>query len=905
MNEFKDYFADNGNSCVGETVSLNVQPDAKPTFARARTVPVRMREEVRSELQRLVNLGKISKVYSSEWASPTVNVMKSDGSVRICGDFSATVNKYLDPVHTPLPTIDEVIARVGTATVFSKIDLVNAFLQLPLNEESKVYTTINTLDGLYRYNYLPFGLTASPGIFQAFMNKLLNNIESVIVYQDDLLIMSPNREEHRNTLGKVLNILRKAGIKLNVSKSSFFTDEVQYLGHVFSSEGVHPNPEKVRAVHDAPSPENLKQLQAFLGLCNYYSRFIPGFSDVLSPLYYLLGKNVKFKWGPSQEESFQSVKKLLTSNKFLKMFNPKLETMLETDSSGYGIAAVLMQKHNNEWFPVQYSSRTLNVHEKGYSNIEREGLSVVFGVEKFKHFLLGGQFTIKNDQQPLRKLLGCHSEIPTNCSARIQRWALRMSLFDYVFEYSKGINNVHSDCFSRLPLPDIDHECEPYELIFAIDTLEELPLNCGDIKKHTTLDPALSQLMSCIKYGWPIGNNDVKLSQYKHAVRDMTLMKGCILYNNRVVVPEQLRNRVLLQFHEGHPGICAMKSLARSLIWYPGLDNDITNLVKACSSCQVNQARPPKSNLNWSLPSRVWGRVHIDHLFIENKTCLIAVDALSKYIECEVVSSTSVSDTIEALKQMFSRQGLCDLIVSDNASCFTAEKFREFLRLNDIDHITPPPYSPASNGQAERGVRVIKDLLKKCTDQDSFKSRLAKALLYYRSTPHSVTQIAPSVSLNNRKLITVKDRINPKFCTNQRDKIRTQMRQFEIGDTVQALNLRHGPKWLKATVVEKLGANIYNVHIHCYDIIWKRHLNQLLLLPDHGGGAENVPNSNSNIEKPLNVPITLPPNYEIPNADGVISQSGLSGTNDTIPTSSPPLRRSGRIKKPVNRFMFD
>ena len=172
--------------------SLYVLSDARPIFARARPVPLRLQSRVKEELDRLTASGKISKVYSSDWASPTVNVMKDENNIRICGDFSVTVNKFLDPVQTPLPSIDEVIAQVGSATVFSKIDLAHAFLQLPLDEESKKYTTINTCEGLYRYNYLPFGLRASPGIFQSFMLLLLNDISDVIIYQDDLLILSPN-----------------------------------------------------------------------------------------------------------------------------------------------------------------------------------------------------------------------------------------------------------------------------------------------------------------------------------------------------------------------------------------------------------------------------------------------------------------------------------------------------------------------------------------------------------------------------------------------------------------------------------------------------------------------------------------------------------------------------------------
>ena len=885
LGQFRDYLSDDFQSQVKQTVHLQVLSDSPPVFCKARTVPVRMRDSVKKELERLQAAGKITKVFASDWASPTVNVCKADGSVRICGDFSVSVNKYLQPVQSPLPTIDEVITQVGTAKIFAVIDLANAFLQLPLDEESKKYTTVNTTDGLFQYNNLPFGLRSSPGIFQAYMSKLLNGINNVIVYQDDLLIFSMNKHQHNDTLHKVLTTLRDAGIKLNTRKCKFVTKQVQYLGHIFNEHGVQPNPEKIRAILDAPSPTNVKQVQAFLGLCTFYSRFVPNFSDVMSPLYHLLKKCVKFHWGPDQQKCFQLIKQLFKSNKILKLYNASHETLLETDSSGYGIAAVLFQRSNSTepWSPVQFASRSLNDAERNYSNIEREALSVVFGCEKFKKFLLGARFTIRNDQQPLRKLFGLKSGVPTTCSARIQRWALKLSQFHYDFEYSRGKDNVHSDCLSRLPLADTIAESEPYELVFTMSSLDNSPVTCEHVKHHTNLDVDLTELKQYIKYGFPAKITNNNLKPFRNLVSQLSLMKGCILFQNRVVIPQTLQQLVLNQMHEGHPGITAMKSQARSLIWYPNMDRDITELVKACPSCQSIRSRPPQNNnIEWPIPPRPWSRVHIDHFFFENKTCFIAVDALSKYIECETVPNTSVNATIDVLRTIFSRNGLCDVIVSDNASCFTAQAFKEFLINNGIQHITPPPYSPSSNGQAERGVRVVKDLLKKQNKADSFQTRLAKALFHYRCVPHSVTQIVPSVALNNRKYITVKDRVNPKyFFSKNRESESHHIVQFEIGDRVLALNVREGPKWHQATVVQKLGVNVYNVHIHQLNVVWKRHANQLLSITPV---VNTHPGNNVAMQ---------------PHDQTCAQQPPLSER------AEPVCRRSSRIRTPVTRFGFE
>ena len=257
-------------------------------------------------------------------------------------------------------------------------------------------------------------------------------------------------------------------------------------------------------------------------------------------------------------------------------------------------------------------------------------------------------------------------------------------------------------------------ELEPYESVCTLNSLDAGFVTCEDNKQYTDSDSDLVELKQFIKSGCPARITNPNLSKIKSLIPYMTLLKGCIMYHNRVVIPCTLQQTVLEQLHDGHSEISAKQSLARELNWYHGLDKDIENVVKSCCICQSVRAKPPQNrNIEWPVPQRVWSRIHIDHFFYQNKVCLIVVDALSRYIECEVVSSTSVAETIDTLRLILSRNGLCDILVSDNASCFTAAEFKQFLTSNGIQHITPPPYSPSSNGQAERSVRVMKDLLKK------------------------------------------------------------------------------------------------------------------------------------------------------------------------------------------------
>ena len=652
----------------------------------------------------------------------------------------------MDTVQYPLPSVEDVIMNMGNSRVFSKVDLHSAYLQIPLDEKSKEYTTVNTTEGLFRYNFLPFGVSSSPALFQSFMCQILSGVKNIIVYQDDILIMTETKSHHDEVLNEVLSRLKKAGLKVNSNKCKFYVNSVQYLGHIFDANGVRVDTGKMRAILDAPHPTKLSQVQSFIGMCNFYRRFIPNFSDAFAPLYALLKKGAKFEWNDTHTKCFNMIKELFTSSKVLRRFVPTLPIAIESDASSLGIGACLMQRYDDGWYPVQFASRMLNEHEINYSQIEREALSVIFACEKFRYYLLGNRFIIKNDHKPLLKLFDNKQGVPTTCSARLIRWALRLSQFMYTFQYIKGSDNVNSDFLSRLPLQETIQIEEPYELIFVVESLDSMPITCGDIAACTDADEELRQIKQYIKYGFPVRNTGLATT-FKNLSNSLSIMKGCIMNNDRVYIPQALRSRVMDQFHDGHPGMTAMKQMVRSLIWYPGIDKDVEETVKSCQQCINNRNKPSqKCHVEWEKTSRVFSRIHIDHFEFEKQLFLLVIDSSSKYIECEIAKSTSASETIDLLTVIFSRHGLPDTVVSDNAPGFKSEEFISFLTSNGIHHTTPPPYSPASNGQAERAVETIKRLLKKNT-RGSMRIRLANVLLYYRNA-HSGIQMSPSVALN-------------------------------------------------------------------------------------------------------------------------------------------------------------
>ena len=391
------------------------------------------------EIERLEKAGIIEPVQHAEWAAPIVPVVKQDGTIRICGDYKMTVNQAAKQDIYPLPRVDDLLASLAGGKHFTKLDLAHAYLQVPLDEESRQFVTVNTEKGLYQYTRLPFGVSSAPSIFQRTMERLLHGIPNVLVYIDDVLIKGVTREEHLRAVEEVLARLEQAGLKLKRSKCFFMLPSVEYLGHEVSAEGLRPTKEKVRAVVEAPAPLNVMQLRSFLGLVNYYSKFLPQLASTLAPLHRLLQKNTQWRWGNAEMEAFNKAKEELASPRLLTHFNPRRPLLLSCDASPYGIGAVLSHSfEDGSEKPVAYASRSLAPAERNYAQIEREGLSIVFGVKKFHQFLFGHKFTIFSDHKPLQHILSASRMVPTMASARLQRWALTLSAYNYEVRYKKG-----------------------------------------------------------------------------------------------------------------------------------------------------------------------------------------------------------------------------------------------------------------------------------------------------------------------------------------------------------------------------------------------------------------------------------------------------------------------------------
>ena len=296
LEDFASVFEPGLGQYSGPPVRLQLKAGARPRFMKARCVPLALKDKVEAQLDKEIERGVLRPVSSSDYASPIVPVLKRDGSIRICADFKRTVNLYVEPDTYPLPRIEEIFAKLTGGRRFSKLDLSQAYSQLPLDESSQAICTINTTKGLLRYTRLPFGVAPAVGIFQRRMDCLLQGIPNVACFIDDLIVTGPDDGTHLKTLEQVLERLRHSGLKCGRAKCSFMQQSVCYLGHRIDASGLHPLQEKVRAILEAPTPKDTTQLRSLLGLVNYYAKFLPNLSTVLSPLHGLLNKGTKWHW---------------------------------------------------------------------------------------------------------------------------------------------------------------------------------------------------------------------------------------------------------------------------------------------------------------------------------------------------------------------------------------------------------------------------------------------------------------------------------------------------------------------------------------------------------------------------------------------------------------------------------
>ena len=441
--EYRDIFSD-----VPDTTNLAEHKieltTAEPTRQKPYPLPYATRQKVREEVEKMLEAGIIERT-ESPYAAPVVLVKKSDGSIRFCIDYRK-LNRITIFDGEPMTTADDIFATLQGDKYFSKVDLAKGYWQVPIREGDRQKTAFVTPDGSYQFRKMPFGLVNATATFNRLMRKATRGIDRADSFVDDLLGHTPTWNDHMQVLRKVFEQLREGRLRVRPTKCHIGFKSLTFLGHQIQEGALHPHPDKVEEILQAPNPTTKRQVRSFLGLVGYYRSYIPNFSTIAAPLTDLTKKGLSniVRWGKQEEDAFQQLKAVITQDPILKVPDFNEPFVLQTDASGVGAGAALLQEYDGIKFPVAYSSKKFSKAEKAYSVIERECLALVWGLQKFQTYLYGKEFVVETDHQPL-----IYIDRAKVVNSRIMRWALLLQNYRFHICAIRGKDNVVADYLSR------------------------------------------------------------------------------------------------------------------------------------------------------------------------------------------------------------------------------------------------------------------------------------------------------------------------------------------------------------------------------------------------------------------------------------------------------------------------
>ncbi|UYV73167.1 K02A2.6-like, partial [Cordylochernes scorpioides] len=877
---YKRVFEDKDLPIQGIKGSISLRPNAKPKFFKFRPVPFSIKEKIDKELDRLEKSQIIEKVNASDWSTPLVTVIKSNGELRLCGDFKNTLNNCIEDEKYPLPTIETMLGNLGGNKIFTKLDLSSAYHQIEMDEASKNLLVVSTHRGLYRYNRLPFGISPASAIFQRCMDSLFHDVPNTVIYLDDIFIGSKDEQEHYRILKIIFDKLKELNFTLNKEKCLFLKKDICFLGHIINEDGVRPDSKKLEALERCKKPFDKTSLKSFLGMLSFYSKYIPNMSTLAGPLYQLLKKDNRWKWSSQCEKAFLNLKLTLLNSQALIHYSMKLPLTLTCDASAYGISGVLCHIVEGEEKPITFVSRTLSSAEVKYSQTEKEALAIVFATSKLRQYLFGRKFVLKSDHKALTTVFGNKRLLPPLIANRLHRWALELSNFDFDIRYTNKDTMLCADAFSRLPLEEINLWEDNIDLVtHDISFLNVTPLDHLIIEEETNKDPVLNKLKEYLLEDPQLAKKDETMKPFLSKLENFSVLQGCIFVDSRAVIPSTCQDQMLKLLHQSHIGINRMKSLARSSVWWPKMDSQIEEFVKECSPCMHHQTAPPAENTPWPRTNQPWQRVHVDHFYFRGDCYLLVVDANSNWIEVFPVRGTTSQENIKLLRECFARYGLPQCLVFDNGPPFNSIEFKEFLRKNNVYHLTSPAYNPSSNGIAEVSVRIIKKSLEKSLEESPNSNMdciLQNVLFNYRNTPTSLDK-PPVERLLSYVPRTFVNCLNSEFIQKTFGRNECGRRHFQVGDKVMFTRvIQKRRKWFKAQVIRRLGYNVYLVKN--LKGTFKVHVNQMRT----GSDTKYAEDSDWTLDNAGAGPHRLEQDPQI--------------------STTPPPRRSTRPRRPPCRF---
>lgn len=701
---------------------------ANPVNQRPYRYALYQKNEIDKMVQDMMKSGTIQPS-SSPYASPVVLVKKKDGSWRLCVDYRG-LNELTIKDRFPIPLIEDLMDELGGSVIYSKIDLRAGYHQVRMDVDDIHKTAFKTHSGHYEYLVMPFGLTNAPATFQSLMNSVFREFlrKSVLIFFDDILVYSKSLEEHEQHLREVFEVMRSNSLFAKESKCEFATERVEYLGHYIEKRGISTDPNKVKAVAEWPQPKSVKQLRGFLGLAGYYRRFVKDFGTIARPLT-TLTKKEGFSWCPEADDSFGGLKNALCKAPVLALPRFDKPFVVETDASGSGIGAVLMQ----EGHPVAYISRHLKGKQLHLSIYEKELLAVVFAVQKWRHYLLHRHFVIKTDQKSLKYLLEQRLNTPIQ-----QQWLPKLLEFDYEIQYRQGKDNVAADALSRVEGAEVLHMSMS---VSDCDLMKE-------IKEGYNQDDEMKQIIE-------------KLKKEPGGKKHYSWVQNILRRKSKIAVPanRELRNKILDWLHSsgvgGHSGRDATMQRVKGLFYWKGLSKDIHAFIRQCGVCQTckyDNAASPGLIQPLPIPESIWTDISMDFidglpLSFGKSVIFVVVDRLSKAAHFMTLAHPYTALTVAQafLDTVFRLHGLPRTIVSDRDAVFLSDFWRELFALQGVGLNFSSAYHPQSDGQTEVVNRCLETYLRcMCSDRPYLWSKwIPLAEYWYNTSFHTATHITP------------------------------------------------------------------------------------------------------------------------------------------------------------------
>lgn len=738
--------------------------DSAPVFTPARRLSHQRRLALRAKIAEYLISG-VMVHHSGPWASPAHMVRKKDNDWRFCSDYRRLNLITRRDVH-PIPNIEAMLSALSGSAYFTTLDLVSGYHQIPIDKETQDKTAVITEDGLYAWTSLPFGLANAPAMFQRIMQSVLGDKlnRSAMVYIDDIVIFSPTWEDHLRDVEEVLTCLRNHKFQVKRSKCQFGASEIAFLGHIVNGEGVKPDPENIAAIVDCPAPSNLTQVLSFLGLANYYRKFIEGFAEMARPLHDLTKKDVPFVFGPLQTSAFERLKVALTSSPLLA--HPKFDRgwIINVDASAVGWGATLNQTGDDaRVHPVAFVSRAWpNEKWRKASATEREAYGLVHAMKHWRYYLeLAPVTLVCTDHQALTYLAN-----GKDCTNEVVRSLLfKINGFNYRLEYKPGRVNNDADALSRKPIVVVNNASL---VSFMEDQVVKITVD-GEKKTFAEwqdADPDLKKVKEAVSKNLPLPKL-LNKSRRKFVI-DGGVLK-CIKKNPRgeqvlgarwnKVLPERLRKSILETYHDApstgaHLGVDKVIGKISRHFWWPGLTADVTAHIAACHNCALTRAKRERSGLMVPIdpPTRFWERVAVDAIGplptskAGNSYALVFVDHLSRWPEVIAVPNIQASTTVEALKNLVVKtHGAPAVLLSDRGSNFMSGLMKEYCKTMGIEQIHTTAYHPQTNGMCERFNGTFKKMISRLAIEDpcDWDSFIPEALYAYRTSVHKTTGVTP------------------------------------------------------------------------------------------------------------------------------------------------------------------